>query len=67
MASTKKEAKQIAEKGYGSQIEYVKPYRYASKGNNFYEFLLHEWHLQKLSEGPKVHPKMKKYLEQLGM
>ncbi len=34
MASSIKEAKQIA----GPDYIYVKPYKYASKGNNFYQF-----------------------------
>ena len=38
MASTKQEAKVIADKQYGNKATYVKPYRYVSKGNNFYEF-----------------------------
>lgn len=38
MASTKKEAKVLAHKEYGNKATYVKPYHYASKGNNFYEF-----------------------------
>ena len=38
MASSKKEAKEIAFNQYRYRAEYVKPYRYASKGNNFYEF-----------------------------
>jgi hypothetical protein len=38
MASNIKEAKQIALEGYGTQCQYVKPYKYSSKGNNFYEF-----------------------------
>lgn len=39
MASTVKEAKEIALKNYGESVSYLKPYRYASKGNNFYEFV----------------------------
>jgi hypothetical protein len=38
MASSIKEAKQIAVTNYGETAVYIKPYRYASKGNNFYEF-----------------------------
>jgi len=40
MASNKKEALMIAAKEYGSKCAYVAPYKYASKGNNFYEFVL---------------------------
>lgn len=39
-ASNKKEAKLIALMNYGADCKYVKPYRYSSKGNNFYEFNL---------------------------
>lgn len=39
-ASTKKEAMQLALSQYGENAVYVSPYRYASKGNNFYEFKL---------------------------
>ena len=39
LASNKKEAKEIASKNYEGAI-YEKPYRYASKGNNFYQFFL---------------------------
>ena len=40
-ASTKKKAKDLAQKEYGDTIEYVKPYKYSKgKGNNFYEFKL---------------------------
>ena len=38
LASNKKEAKQRAFMQYGNTAIYIKPYRYASKGNNFYEF-----------------------------
>lgn len=38
MASNKKEAKELAKKQYGTKATYIKPYKYASKGNNFYEF-----------------------------
>lgn len=38
MASNKKEAKERAYNEYRDRAEYVAPYRYASKGNNFYEF-----------------------------
>jgi hypothetical protein len=37
IASTKKEAISRAEISYPNHV-FVKPYRYASKGNNFYEF-----------------------------
>lgn len=37
LAKNIKEAKEIAGKCY-SNVEFVKPFRYASKGNNFYEF-----------------------------
>lgn len=42
MASNKKEAMKIALENYGTTCAYVKPYRYASKGNNFYEFKMPE-------------------------
>ena len=38
MAANVKEAKQISLDNYGANCQYIKPYRYASKGNNFYEF-----------------------------
>ena len=38
MAANKKEAKSIALSEYGEKAEFIKPYRYASRGNNFYEF-----------------------------
>ena len=41
-SSNKRKAISQAKKDYGDKIEYVKPYRYASKGNNFYEFKLNE-------------------------
>jgi hypothetical protein len=37
MAATKKEAISRAEINYPNHV-FVKPFRYASKGNNFYEF-----------------------------
>lgn len=39
-ASSKKEAKELALKDYGAMAIYVKPYHYASRRNNFYEFKL---------------------------
>lgn len=39
LASCIKEAKQFMTNQYGlGNWLYIKPYRYASKGNNFYEF-----------------------------
>lgn len=38
LASNKKEAKEIALKQYGKLCTYVSPYKYSSKGNNFYQF-----------------------------
>lgn len=40
VASSIKEAKQIALKEYGSAAKYDKPYHYGTKGNNFYQFTL---------------------------
>ena len=41
MASNKKEAKERAQLNYGSKVQYEKPYHYASKGNNFYQFKIY--------------------------
>ena len=38
MASNIKDAKYQASIQYGDKSTYIKPYHYASKGNNFYEF-----------------------------
>lgn len=40
MAANKKESKEIALTNYGPFCKYIKPYKYASKGNNFYQFSL---------------------------
>lgn len=42
MASTKKEAKDIAKTNYGETAVFERVFRYASKGNNFYEFSYQE-------------------------
>lgn len=42
MARNIKEAKRIAYSSHGEKAHYVAPYRYASKGNNFYEFLIEQ-------------------------
>lgn len=39
LASSIKEAKQLAFEGYGLNVTYHSPYRYASRGNNFYKFI----------------------------
>lgn len=39
-ASTVKEAKKHAYNQYRDRVIYVRPYRYASRGNNFYEFVV---------------------------
>ena len=41
LASNKKEAIAIAKREYKKAI-YLRPYRYASKGNNFYEFQINQ-------------------------
>lgn len=41
MAKSKKEAIQLMNDEYGAgRVQYIKPYKYASKGNSFYEFKL---------------------------
>lgn len=39
-ASTVKEAKERAHNQYRDRAIYIRPYKYASKGNNFYEFVV---------------------------
>lgn len=40
VAKSKKEAKQIALREYGTTASYLEVYHYGSKGNNFYTFQL---------------------------
>lgn len=42
MASSKKEAIEQMTADYGDAYVYLTPYKYASKGNNFYEFKLRQ-------------------------